>query len=148
MVFGYFNEPQGEPQRARPSFSAKDKEFLFERQKGKCNGCAVKFPMRNMTVDHIKPFSKGGSDKPSNLQLLCNSCNSMKGNGTQAQLKKRLVEKGVIKPATTAKTATKTATGPAKKSATPAKPKPKSTTKRQPARPKDPFEEFVQAFRL
>ena len=133
MVFGYFNEPQGEPQRARPSFSAKDKEFLFERQKGKCNGCAVKFPMRNMTVDHIKPFSKGGSDKPSNLQLLCNSCNSMKGDGTQAQLKKRLVEKGVIKPATTAKT--KTAASTAKKTATTTKAKPK----RPQRKPKDPF---------
>ena len=127
MVFGFSDGPQ----RARPSFNANDKEHLFDRQKGKCNGCAVKFPMRNMTVDHIKPFSKGGSDKPSNLQLLCNSCNSMKGNGTQAQLKKRLVEKGVIKPATTAKTAASTA----KKTATATKAKPK----RPQRKPKDPF---------
>lgn len=141
MVFGYFDEPQ----RARPSFSAKDKEFLFERQKGKCAGCEVKFPMRNMTVDHIKPFSKGGSEKPSNLQLLCNSCNSMKGNGTQAQFKKRLVEKGIIKGTATAKTATKT---PAKKTTakktTPTKGKPKGRQTRQ---PKDPLEELAEFFR-
>ena len=97
MVFGGFFD---EPQRPRPSFNAKDKAHLYSEQKGKCNGCGVKFPARNMTVDHIKPFSKGGSDKPSNLQLLCNSCNSMKGKGTQAQLKKRLAAKGITKSTT------------------------------------------------
>ena len=107
MVFvGFFDEPR----RPRPSFNAKDKAHLYTEQKGKCNGCGIKFPARNMTVDHIKPFSAGGSDKPSNLQLLCNSCNSMKGNGTQTQLKKRLAEKGITK--SPAKSSAKTATKP------------------------------------
>ncbi len=64
MVF--FFEPT---QRPRPSFNQKDKEYLYGEQKGKCNGCEEKFPIRNVTVDHIRPFSNGGSDKPSNLQL-------------------------------------------------------------------------------
>ena len=147
------DEPQ-QQQRSRPTFNAKDKEFLYERQKGLCNGCESKFPMRNLTVDHIKPFSKGGSDKPSNLQLLCGSCNSTKGNGTQAQMKKRLKEQGVIsspakaksssapktKPAVKAKTAQSKAKG---KTAT----KPKASAKR-PAKkaPSDPFEELANLF--
>ena len=77
-----FDDIFGAPQRARPTFNQKDKEHLYASQKGKCNGCGTKFPLRNLTIDHIKPFSKGGSDKPSNLQLLCGSCNSAKGNGT------------------------------------------------------------------
>ena len=94
MVFsGFFDEPR----RARPTFTQKEKELLYKHQNGKCNGCKAKFPVRNMTVDHIKPFSKGGGERANNLQLLCNSCNSMKGSGTQAQLKKRLQEKGIIK---------------------------------------------------
>lgn len=94
-----FDDIFGTPQRARPTFNEKDKKHLYAAQKGKCNGCGAKFPLRNMTVDHIRPLSRGGSDRPSNLQLLCGACNSAKGDGTQSQLKKRLASKGVIKAA-------------------------------------------------
>ena len=40
---------------------------LYGRQEGICNGCLVLFPFRNLTVDHIVPQSKGGSDHPDNL---------------------------------------------------------------------------------
>ena len=89
MVFsGFFDEPKR--QRARPSFNKKDKEFLYKRQERKCNGCKRSLPMDVLHVDHIRAFSKGGSDKPSNLQLLCGTCNGKKGNGTQAQFEKKL----------------------------------------------------------
>jgi len=135
MVFsGFFDEPR--QQRARPTFNAKDKAHLYSAQKGKCNGCGVKFPVRNMTVDHIKPFSKGGSDKPSNLQLLCGSCNSMKGNGTQAQLMKKLVAKGIkATPKAPAKSASKSTAKAKTAKKAPAK-------KRTPRKPRDPFAEL------
>ena len=95
-----FEEP-----RSRPKFTDKEKKALHASQNGKCNGCGIKLPVRNLTVDHIRPFSRGGGERLTNLQLLCSSCNSMKGNGTQAQLKKRLEKKGVIKQSTPAKKA-------------------------------------------
>ncbi len=71
------------------------KKFLYGQQEGKCNGCRVLFPYRNMTVDHETPQSKGGGDNIENLQLLCGACNSMKGAGTQEELIVRLKEAGV-----------------------------------------------------
>ena len=73
------------------------KPELFGRQQGKCNGCQHPFHFRNLTVDHKKPQSKGGTDHIENLQLLCAACNSTKGSGTQAELISRLKEQGVRK---------------------------------------------------
>ena len=58
---------------------------LFGRQEGVCAGCEITFPFRNMTVDHIVPQSKGGTDHLDNLQLLCAACNSLKGAKSQAE---------------------------------------------------------------
>ena len=43
------------------------KHTLFGIQEGKCNGCEVLFPFRNMTIDHITSRSKEGTDDPENL---------------------------------------------------------------------------------
>jgi hypothetical protein len=73
------------------------KHTLFGLQEGKCNGCEVLFPFRNMTIDHIIPRSRGGSDAPDNLQLLCGACNSTKSNRTQDELIQSLRDQGVIR---------------------------------------------------
>ena len=72
------------------------KHTLYGKQEGYCNGCKGHFPFRNMTIDHIVPRSKGGTDHEENLQLLCGACNSTKGNGTQAELIARLKDTGIL----------------------------------------------------
>ena len=64
------------------------------------NGCGHHFQHRNLTIDHITPRDKGGTDHTFNLQLLCQACNSTKGNRTQAALKARLAELGITKETT------------------------------------------------
>ena len=70
------------------------KHELYGQQEGKCAGCNYHFPFRNMTIDHIRPQSKGGDDRKDNLQLLCNACNSTKGTNTQEELISTLKARG------------------------------------------------------
>ena len=73
------------------------KDLLYGKQQGQCAGCDVHFPYRNLTIDHVIPTSKGGQDIDENKQLLCQSCNSMKGNRmTTTELKAKLVKIGII----------------------------------------------------
>ena len=74
-----------------------NKKFLYGEQGGYCLGCQHHFLIQNLSIDHIIPKSKGGTDHISNLQLLCGSCNSIKGNRPQEELITRLVDKGYIK---------------------------------------------------
>lgn len=49
------------------------------RQFNTCAGCGVSFDFVRPTVDHIKALINGGTNWPSNIQLLCRSCNDSKG---------------------------------------------------------------------
>ena len=71
------------------------KHTLYGKQEGNCGGCRAHFPFRNLTIDHVVPQVKGGTDHPENLQLLCGACNSTKGTGTQEELVARLVAEGI-----------------------------------------------------
>lgn len=58
--------------------TAQDIKDLFTKQNGRCLGCSADLSL-GYNVDHIMPLSKGGTDWPENLQLLCVSCNRRKG---------------------------------------------------------------------
>ncbi len=74
----------------------KNKTKLYGEQRGQCKGCDKHFQHQNLTVDHITPKSKGGTDHLENLQLLCGHCNSLKGNRGMEYLIARLREIGHV----------------------------------------------------
>lgn len=52
---------------------------VLHRDGYKCIFCGRSARQVQLEVDHIVPFSKGGSNDPSNLQTLCIDCNRGKG---------------------------------------------------------------------
>lgn len=64
---------------AQGEFTAKDICELMEKQNGCCNHCGHNI-RHKYHIDHIVPLINGGSNFPTNLQLLCPTCNTLKGS--------------------------------------------------------------------
>ena len=60
--------------------SASTRVDVLRRDNYRCVFCGVSARKAELEVDHILPFSRGGSNKISNLQTLCKDCNRGKGN--------------------------------------------------------------------
>ena len=54
------------------------REYLLEKWNRTCAYCGAKDT--RLEIEHIKPKSKGGSDRVSNLAIACHGCNQAKGN--------------------------------------------------------------------
>lgn len=57
------------------------RQAVYERDGHRCLECGT---TENLSLDHIYPWSLGGSDDIDNLQTLCRPCNSRKGARTNA----------------------------------------------------------------
>jgi 5-methylcytosine-specific restriction endonuclease McrA len=63
---------------AEGSFTITEWDVLCERYGNRCLACGrVDLPL---TIDHVIPLSKGGTNWITDVQPLCKSCNSAKGD--------------------------------------------------------------------
>lgn len=66
----------GEGRPSRPAIPDAVRQLVYERDEHCCVECGA---ADDLTLDHIYPWSLGGTDDEWNLRTLCRSCNSRKG---------------------------------------------------------------------
>ncbi|MBE9214761.1 HNH endonuclease [Plectonema cf. radiosum LEGE 06105] len=54
------------------------RKYVFERNNYQCQSCGKQNAESQLTIDHIIPLVRGGSNDISNLQTLCFTCNRQK----------------------------------------------------------------------
>lgn len=65
-------------QQAEGTHTPNDINRIRHSQHNKCAWCKTPLQATDTHIDHILPLSRGGSNWPRNLQLLCRQCNQRK----------------------------------------------------------------------
>lgn len=68
---------------------------LFARDKNHCQYCGKRFPMSELSLDHVVPRRLGGIASWDNIVCACLKCNVKKGGRTPEQARMKLVQKPV-----------------------------------------------------
>ncbi len=66
-------------------------QTLFRRDAYLCMYCGMRFPSAQLSRDHIRPFSQGGTDTWNNVVTACRRCNNAKASRTPEQAKMDLL---------------------------------------------------------
>lgn len=60
---------------------------IFKRDDYRCQYCGIRPGSEELTIDHVKPKSKGGKTTWENCVLSCINCNSIKGSRLPSEVK-------------------------------------------------------------
>lgn len=66
-------------------------QTLFRRDAYLCLYCGQRFAARDLSRDHIRPFSQGGRDVWMNVVTACRRCNNLKASRTPEQARMQLL---------------------------------------------------------
>lgn len=64
---------------------------LFRRDSNLCLYCGLRFPVSDLTRDHVRPLSRGGTDLWTNVVTACRRCNNHKGGRTPEEARMQLL---------------------------------------------------------
>ena len=62
---------------------------IYEASQGFCALCDKSMTLKEMTIDHIRPRGKGGTNAPENLQGAHRRCNAAKGSRFEGEIARR-----------------------------------------------------------
>jgi 5-methylcytosine-specific restriction endonuclease McrA len=75
---GLFDAVRSAGQLERRFVPAAVRRYVFVRDGGVCRQCRCDAAIDRIDVDHIVALSRGGTNAPLNLRLLCAACNAEK----------------------------------------------------------------------
>lgn len=93
--YGIYNLETGLPylmSQNRIIYPVEDRQKIYVKYNGRCALCGRPLEFSNMTLDHIKPLSRGGKDCLENIQATCMPCNTFKGNIKPDDFMQRITE--------------------------------------------------------
>ena len=70
------------PRTQRRKARRTKRQRVWDRSGGMCAYCGMPLSVRDMTMDHVVPKSRGGESRVSNLVASCSRCNRLKGART------------------------------------------------------------------
>jgi len=68
---------------------------IYARDRSRCQYCGRRFPMSELSLDHIIPRSMGGLSNWTNVVCCCTTCNVRKGGRTPKQAHMKLIREPV-----------------------------------------------------
>ena len=72
-----------------------NRRAVYIRDKGRCQYCGRRLGLREFTLDHVLPTSRGGQTKWDNVVTCCGPCNRRKADRTPAEARMRLLSRPV-----------------------------------------------------
>ena len=99
MAFDFFGQADSKPTNKReaidPLLKKAIMDELFKKQGGRCMYDGRKVQRDLFELDHKVPVSRGGTNRKSNFQLLCGTCNKRKGDLTDREFRRKYRAAGV-----------------------------------------------------
>jgi 5-methylcytosine-specific restriction endonuclease McrA len=90
---GWFIRPNSRPTDTKWS---RQRKRIYARDRGICQRCQIAVPFGDCHIDHIQPLSLGGSNKDSNLRVLCKICHALRKDKAHAFLRNTLKKQGLL----------------------------------------------------
>jgi 5-methylcytosine-specific restriction endonuclease McrA len=90
---GWFIRPNSRPTDTKWS---RQRKRIYERDRGICQRCKIEVSFDECHIDHIQPLSLGGTNKDTNLRVLCRVCHALRKDKAHAFLRNTLKKQGLL----------------------------------------------------
>ena len=77
------------------SYIKLNRRNIFARDENRCQYCGKRYPLPELSLDHIIPRSQGGGNTWANIVCACTECNKHKGGRRPDQAGMKLIRKPV-----------------------------------------------------